>query len=74
MRDRTVTTTATSEHGVGFVVPTLYFYQRGPNDPPGNCEILTCRDCVRTAEQGHSPDCPQHPRHSGARQGGVSDE
>jgi hypothetical protein len=59
---KTVTVTSTPEHGLGFVVRTLYFYERGPGDPPGNCEVFTCRDCVRTAEQGHSLDCPQHER------------
>lgn len=37
---------------------TLYFYSRGPGDPPGNQWIWMCGTCDQVPERGHAPDCP----------------
>lgn len=55
------TVTSTPEYGEGFVVPTVFFYARGPGDPPGNRSGFTCRDCHHESHQGHHHDCPQSP-------------
>ncbi len=35
----------------------LVFYNRGPNDPPGNSRVLMCPECHGTPGVGHAVHC-----------------
>jgi hypothetical protein len=52
-----VTVTSHQHDGNGFW-QVLYFYQRGPGDPPGNMYLWMCETCDQVREKGHAPDCP----------------
>lgn len=62
MGDTMITSTPKEAYGLGFVVPTVFFYHRGPNDPPGNRQGFTCRDCDQEERDGHHVNCPQFSR------------
>lgn len=36
----------------------LYFYARGPSDPPGNQYVWRCLKCDQSPAAGHLSNCP----------------